>query len=98
MPFKIYFVQQFSNCYLLFIRKLQEKLSERWLSLRGRTHQDCVRVYLAVARKWQFCGAKLFLTRVRDCTSPDDVWLAVQEDGVAVLEHSTMVTVCNCLL
>ena len=46
-----------------------------------------------MARKWQFCGAKLFLTRVRDCNSPDDVWLAVQEDGVAVLEHSTMVIV-----
>ena len=47
-------------------RSLQEKLIERWTSLRGRTHQDCVRVYLAVAHKWQFCGAKLFLTKV--CT------------------------------
>ncbi|KAK3597816.1 hypothetical protein CHS0354_029375 [Potamilus streckersoni] len=70
---------------------LIEKLRERWASLRGRSTQDCVRVYLAVARKWQFCGARLFLTRVRDWTaSPDDVWLAIQEEGVSVLEYSTM--------
>ncbi|XP_053395925.1 pleckstrin homology domain-containing family H member 1-like [Mercenaria mercenaria] len=71
-------------------RGLQEKLIERWTSLRGRTHQDCVRVYLAVAHKWQFCGAKLFLTRERESTSPDEIWLAIQEEGVAVLEYSTM--------
>ncbi|XP_052276494.1 pleckstrin homology domain-containing family H member 1-like isoform X1 [Dreissena polymorpha] len=72
------------------LRKLQDRLVERWSSLRGRSQQDCVRVYLAVAHKWQFCGAKLFLTRERETTSPDDVWLAVQEEGVAVLEYSTM--------
>ncbi|XP_052769794.1 pleckstrin homology domain-containing family H member 1-like isoform X1 [Mya arenaria] len=68
----------------------QEKLVERWLSLRGRSSQDCVRVYLAVAHKWQFCGAKLFLTRERESMCPDDIWLAIQEDGVAILEYSTM--------
>ncbi|KAL4238975.1 Pleckstrin y domain-containing H member 2 [Mactra antiquata] len=71
-------------------RTLQEKLLERWTALRGRTHQDCVRVFLAVAHKWQFCGAKLFFTKERESTSSDEVWLAIQEDGVAILEYSTM--------
>lgn len=40
------------------------RLLERWTSLRGRTVQDCVRVYLAVVRKWPFCGAKLYMAKV----------------------------------
>ncbi|KAK7482214.1 hypothetical protein BaRGS_00026563 [Batillaria attramentaria] len=42
------------------LRQLQEGLCERWRSLRGRSAADCVRVYLAVARKWQFFGATVF--------------------------------------
>ncbi|XP_048737628.1 pleckstrin homology domain-containing family H member 1-like isoform X3 [Ostrea edulis] len=66
------------------------KLLERWTSLRGRTIQDCVRVYLAVVRKWPYCGAKLYMAKIKGSTSPDDVWIAVQEDGISVLEHATM--------
>uniref|UniRef100_A0A8B9RMW5 Pleckstrin homology domain containing, family H (with MyTH4 domain) member 2 n=1 Tax=Astyanax mexicanus TaxID=7994 RepID=A0A8B9RMW5_ASTMX len=39
---------------------LGQKLSARWASLRGRTTSECVRIYLTVARKWPFFGAKLF--------------------------------------
>lgn len=45
-------------------RAVVMKLLERWTSLRGRTIQDCVRVYLAVVRKWPFCGAKLYMAKV----------------------------------
>lgn len=71
-------------------RAVVMKLLERWTSLRGRTIQDCVRVYLAVVRKWPFCGAKLFMAKSRGSISPEDVWIAVQEDGISVLEHATM--------
>ncbi|XP_069117939.1 pleckstrin homology domain-containing family H member 1-like isoform X2 [Argopecten irradians] len=72
-------------------RSTVSKLLERWVSLRGRSPQDCVRVYLAVVRKWPFCGAKLFFTKVKTSPSPEDeVWLAVQEEGISILEHSTM--------
>ncbi|XP_071081218.1 pleckstrin homology domain-containing family H member 1-like isoform X1 [Haliotis cracherodii] len=70
---------------------LLERLAERWLSLQGRTSADCIRVYLAVARKWQYYGAKLFRAKIKCPPSSDeDIWLAVQEDGVSVLELVSM--------
>uniref|UniRef100_A0AAQ5Z659 Pleckstrin homology domain containing, family H (with MyTH4 domain) member 2 n=1 Tax=Amphiprion ocellaris TaxID=80972 RepID=A0AAQ5Z659_AMPOC len=42
------------------LRQLLQRLSTRWASLRGRSSSECVRIYLTVARKWPFFGAKLF--------------------------------------
>uniref|UniRef100_A0A673FSN4 Pleckstrin homology domain-containing family H member 2-like n=1 Tax=Sinocyclocheilus rhinocerous TaxID=307959 RepID=A0A673FSN4_9TELE len=42
------------------IRLLLQRLSTRWASLRGRSSSECIRIYLTVARKWSFFGAKLF--------------------------------------
>uniref|UniRef100_A0A3Q0S9G6 Pleckstrin homology, MyTH4 and FERM domain containing H2 n=1 Tax=Amphilophus citrinellus TaxID=61819 RepID=A0A3Q0S9G6_AMPCI len=42
------------------LRQLLQRLSARWASLRGRSSSECVRIYLTVARKWPFFGAKLF--------------------------------------
>lgn len=49
----------------LFFRQLCQRLSTRWMALRGHSAADCVRIYLTVARKWPFFGAKLFLAKVR---------------------------------
>lgn len=53
----------FHFCSLL--RQLCQRLSTRWMALRGHSAADCVRIYLTVARKWPFFGAKLFLAKVR---------------------------------
>ena len=45
-------------------RLLHHKVQEKWMSLRGRTLADCVRIYLTVARKWPFFGSKLFHLKV----------------------------------
>uniref|UniRef100_A0A7N6ARU4 Pleckstrin homology domain containing, family H (with MyTH4 domain) member 2 n=1 Tax=Anabas testudineus TaxID=64144 RepID=A0A7N6ARU4_ANATE len=72
------------------LRQLLQRLSARWASLRGRSSSECVRIYLTVARKWPFFGAKLF--EAESITpSPEQgvrVWLAVHEDGVSILEHN----------
>ena len=52
-------------CSFLFFRQLCQRLSTRWMALRGHNATDCVRIYLTVARKWPFFGAKLFLAKVR---------------------------------
>ncbi|XP_028845370.1 pleckstrin homology domain-containing family H member 2 isoform X2 [Denticeps clupeoides] len=74
------------------LRKLRQCLSTRWASLRGRSSSECVRIYLTVARKWSFFGATLF--EAEAITSPSQqnahVWLAVHEDGVSVLEFSSI--------
>ncbi|PVD25969.1 hypothetical protein C0Q70_13636 [Pomacea canaliculata] len=70
--------------------QLQERLFERWRSLRGRSAADCVRVYLAVARKWQFFGATIYCAKMLATPDEEDVWLAVQEDGVSVLDFISM--------
>uniref|UniRef100_A0A4W4FBJ6 Pleckstrin homology domain containing, family H (with MyTH4 domain) member 2 n=1 Tax=Electrophorus electricus TaxID=8005 RepID=A0A4W4FBJ6_ELEEL len=46
------------------LRQLGQRLSVRWASLRGRGSSECVRIYLTVARKWPFFGAKLFEAEV----------------------------------
>lgn len=46
-------------------RQLSERISARWASLRGRCTSECVRIYLTVARKWPFFGAKLFEAEVQ---------------------------------
>ncbi|KAG9344565.1 hypothetical protein JZ751_011236 [Albula glossodonta] len=62
--------------------------------LRGRGSSDCIRIYLTVARKWPFFGAKLFAAKPIT-PSPQQgapVWLAVHEDGISMLEYNSMVT------
>lgn len=73
------------------IRLLHHKVQEKWASLRGRTLADCVRIYLTVARKWPFFGSKLFHLKVKRVgEGGESVWLAVQEDGLSVLEYPTL--------
>ncbi|XP_039768991.1 pleckstrin homology domain-containing family H member 2 isoform X2 [Ornithorhynchus anatinus] len=74
------------------LRQLCQRLSVRWAALRGHSAADCVRIYLTVARKWPFFGAKLFPARPVTPTSQEspNVWLAVHQDGISVLEHASM--------
>ncbi|KAG7247446.1 hypothetical protein CRUP_033702, partial [Coryphaenoides rupestris] len=60
--------------------------------LRGRSSPECVRIYLTVARKWPFFGAKLFEAESITPTPEQSarVWLAVHDAGVSVLEHNSM--------
>ncbi|XP_023183788.1 pleckstrin homology domain-containing family H member 2 isoform X1 [Xiphophorus maculatus] len=73
-------------------RQLMQRLSARWASLKGRGSSECVRIYLTVARKWPFFGAKLFQaeTTTPSPESGQSVWLAVHEDGISVLEHNSI--------
>ena len=48
----------------IYYRLIEQRIGEKWAALRGRTIQDCVRIYLTVARKWPYFGAKLFSARV----------------------------------
>ncbi|XP_068597340.1 pleckstrin homology domain-containing family H member 2 [Brachionichthys hirsutus] len=74
------------------LRPLLQRLSARWASLRARRSSDCVRIYLTVARKWPFFGAKLFEA---ECVTPSPepgarVRLAVHEHGITVLEGTSI--------
>lgn len=62
------FLEGWHSAFCLFVfpcRQLYQRLSTRWMALRGHSAADCVRIYLTVARKWPFFGAKLFLAKVR---------------------------------
>lgn len=73
-------------------RQLLQRLAARWASLRGRSSSECIRIYLTVARKWPFFGAKLFEAESVSGSEEQGgrVWLAVHEDGISVLEHNLM--------
>ncbi|XP_044781800.1 pleckstrin homology domain-containing family H member 2 isoform X3 [Bubalus bubalis] len=74
------------------LRQLCQRLSTRWMALRGHSAADCVRIYLTVARKWPFFGAKLFLAKPIAPSSLGStfMWLAVHEDGLSILEYNSM--------
>nr|XP_003224090.1 PREDICTED: pleckstrin homology domain-containing family H member 2 isoform X1 [Anolis carolinensis]XP_008113918.1 PREDICTED: pleckstrin homology domain-containing family H member 2 isoform X1 [Anolis carolinensis] len=74
------------------LRQLCQRLSTKWMALRGHSASDCVRIYLAVARKWPFFGAKLFAAKPLPVSTLENtlIWFAVFEDGIHVLEYTSM--------
>ncbi|XP_054675712.1 pleckstrin homology domain-containing family H member 2 isoform X2 [Grus americana] len=73
------------------LRQLCQRLSTRWMALRGHSAADCVRIYLTVARKWSFFGAKLFAAKLLATSSVEkSIWFAVHEDGISILDYSSM--------
>nr|XP_032518579.1 uncharacterized protein CG43867 isoform X4 [Danaus plexippus plexippus] len=71
------------------LRELEEKLRLKWVALKGRSTADCVRIYLNCTRKWPFFGATLFQARIKQ-PELSLSWLVVSEEGVSVLELSSM--------
>lgn len=55
-------------------RHLADMLTTKWATLQGCSPPECIRIYLTVARKWPFFGAKLFAAQVsargRSCPHP----------------------------
>lgn len=74
------------------LRQLYQRLSTKWMALRGHSAADCIRIYLTVARKWPFFGAKLFFAKPIAPSSLGNncVWLAVHENGLSILEYTSM--------
>ena len=66
--FKKFFSQITISCKLyhtkFIFRELQDRLQEKWMSLKGRSVLDCVRIYLTCTRKWPFFGATLYQAKV----------------------------------
>uniref|UniRef100_A0A8C7YM35 Pleckstrin homology domain containing, family H (with MyTH4 domain) member 1 n=1 Tax=Oryzias sinensis TaxID=183150 RepID=A0A8C7YM35_9TELE len=76
------------HCSAEQLRELSERLAVKWSSLRGCSASECVRIYLTVARKWPLFGAKLFSAKpsLPSLFEQSQVWLAVGEDGLCVLD------------
>ncbi|XP_077623253.1 pleckstrin homology domain-containing family H member 1 isoform X6 [Crocuta crocuta] len=74
------------------LRHLADLLTTKWTALQGCSPPECIRIYLTVARKWPFFGAKLFAAQPVQLSSKENalVWIAVNEDGVSILDHNTM--------
>ncbi|XP_034714442.1 pleckstrin homology domain-containing family H member 1 [Etheostoma cragini] len=84
------------DCNSEQLRDLTERLATKWSMLRGCSVPECVRIYLTVARKWPLFGAKLFSAKPvpPSPVEQSQVWLAVNEDGLCVLDYTmhTLVT------
>uniref|UniRef100_A0A8C7S9H4 Pleckstrin homology domain containing, family H (with MyTH4 domain) member 1 n=1 Tax=Oncorhynchus mykiss TaxID=8022 RepID=A0A8C7S9H4_ONCMY len=78
------------DCSMDQFRDLSERLATKWSVLRGCSASECVRIYLTVARKWPLFGAKLFSAKPIPPSSVEQsqVWLAVNEDGLCVLDYT----------
>lgn len=79
----------------MYFRALLDSLHEKWVSLRGRSQSDCVRIYLTCTRKWPYFGATLFpaATPAAPDGPPTPVWVAVSEDAITLLDYTTMVSI-----
>ncbi|XP_056281769.1 pleckstrin homology domain-containing family H member 1 [Pseudoliparis swirei] len=78
------------DCSAEQLRDLTERLATKWSMLRGCSAPECVRIYLTVARKWPLFGARLFSAKPLPPSPVEQsqVWLAVNEDGVCVLDYA----------
>ncbi|KAM9068039.1 pleckstrin homology domain-containing family H member 1 isoform 2-T3 [Sarcophilus harrisii] len=74
------------------LRYLADTLASKWTTLQGCSPTECIRIYLTVARKWSLFGAKLFAAQTTQLSTKGNplVWIAVNEDGVSILDHNTM--------
>uniref|UniRef100_A0A8C4T058 Pleckstrin homology domain containing, family H (with MyTH4 domain) member 1 n=1 Tax=Erpetoichthys calabaricus TaxID=27687 RepID=A0A8C4T058_ERPCA len=74
------------------LRRLADRVATKWMVLRGCSASECVRIYLTVARKWSLFGAKLFTAKPVPPSPLEEstLWLAVSEEGISILEYSTM--------
>ncbi|KAH0620714.1 hypothetical protein JD844_021414 [Phrynosoma platyrhinos] len=72
--------------------RLADRLATKWMMLQGCSLQECVRIYLTVARKWPLFGAKLFTAKPVLPSPLEDapLWIAVNEDGISILEYNTL--------
>ncbi|XP_023332150.1 uncharacterized protein CG43867 [Eurytemora carolleeae] len=69
-------------------KQQHQTLINRWSQLSGKTGSDCVRILLTCTRKWQFFGANLF--QVQEVPEGNLQWLAVTDDGIAVLDPGSL--------
>ena len=78
-------------------RDLEERLQKKWITLKGRSILDCVRIYLTCTRKWQYFGAALFQAYskqlVNDKQTSYNCWIAVSEDCVSLLDINSMTVI-----
>uniref|UniRef100_A0A8C5TZH1 Pleckstrin homology, MyTH4 and FERM domain containing H1 n=1 Tax=Malurus cyaneus samueli TaxID=2593467 RepID=A0A8C5TZH1_9PASS len=76
------------------LRQLTDRLATKWMVLQGCSPPECIRIYLTVARKWPLFGAKIFAAKPILPSSLEDcpVWIAVNEDGISILDYNTMVS------
>ncbi|XP_064316141.1 pleckstrin homology domain-containing family H member 1 isoform X1 [Phalacrocorax carbo] len=74
------------------LRQLADRLAAKWMVLQGCSPPECVRIYLTVARKWPLFGTRIFAAKPILPSSLEDcpVWIAVNEDGVSILDYNTM--------
>ncbi|XP_052041539.1 pleckstrin homology domain-containing family H member 1 [Apodemus sylvaticus] len=74
------------------LRHLADMMATKWAALQGCSPPECIRIYLTVARKWPLFGAKLFAAQPAQLSSKEStlVWIAVNEDGVSILDHRTL--------
>ena len=49
---------------MLFSRQLRNRFLDAWQSLIGKTKQECITLYLCLAKNWATFGAKLFKAKV----------------------------------
>uniref|UniRef100_A0A8D0HB55 Pleckstrin homology, MyTH4 and FERM domain containing H1 n=1 Tax=Sphenodon punctatus TaxID=8508 RepID=A0A8D0HB55_SPHPU len=76
------------------LRRLADQLATKWMVLQGCSPPECIRIYLTVARKWPLFGAKLFTAKpvLASPLEEGPLWIAVNEDGISILDYSTMLS------
>ena len=50
--------------FMFFFRQLKNRFLDAWQSLIGKTKQECITLYLCMAKNWATFGAKLFKAKV----------------------------------
>lgn len=72
-------------------RSLKETIFQNWSQLNGLLLMECVRMILAVLKKWKFFGAYIKSARMK---MPNDqkIYIALTDEGIHLLTDKQLVS------
>lgn len=73
------------------LRSLKASVAQQWAELRGIGLAECVRMLLAVLRKWKFFGAYVKTAKLKMHKS-EQILVALTDQGVHLLSEKQMVS------
>lgn len=71
-------------------RSLKETIHQNWSQLNGLSLMECVRMILAVLKRWKFFGAYIKMARMK-MPSDQSIFIALTDEGIHLLTDKQLV-------
>ena len=72
-------------------RSLKETICQNWSQLNGLTLIECVRMILAVLKKWKFFGSYIKMGKLK-MSNDKRIFIALTDEGIHLLTDKQLVS------